>query len=104
MLSSILVNEKAVATDEVYWATENGQIFDCDYKNMNVFRVNTLYALLCEVPSTIGRMARPNNIVEKHRRRKSRTSISVSRRSRTNRSNLNESVDSDNGGNLQGKF
>ena len=61
------VNEKAVATDEVYYATENGQIFDCDYKNMNMFRKGTLYDLLSQVPSTIGRMSRPNNIVEKYR-------------------------------------
>jgi len=60
---------KAVATDEVYWATENGQIFDCDYRNMNMFRSTTLFDLLAEVPSTIGRMARPNNIIEKHRGR-----------------------------------
>ena len=63
-----IVNEKAVATDEVYYATENGQIFDVDYRNMNVFRKGTLYNLLCEVPSTIGRMARPNNIIDRNRR------------------------------------
>ena len=63
-----IVNEKAVATDEVYYATENGQIFDVDYHNMNVFRSGTLYNLLCEVPSTIGRMARPNNIIDRNRR------------------------------------
>lgn len=34
-----------------------------------MFRFGTLYSLLAEVPSTIGRMARPNNIVERHRRR-----------------------------------
>jgi hypothetical protein len=66
----LTVNEKAVATDEVYYATENGQIFDCDYKHMNMFRKGTLYDLLAEVPSTIGRMARPNNIVEKYRQKR----------------------------------
>jgi hypothetical protein len=60
-----------VATDEVYYATENGQILDVDYKNMNMFRKGTLYNLLVQVPSTIGRMARPNNIVEKYRRNRS---------------------------------
>mmetsp|Transcript_24689 Transcript_24689/g.30813 ORF Transcript_24689/g.30813 Transcript_24689/m.30813 type:complete len:101 (-) Transcript_24689:561-863(-) len=63
------INMKAVATDEVYWATENGQIFDCDYRNMNVFRRKTLFTLLTQVPTSIGRMARPNNIMERHRRR-----------------------------------
>ena len=42
----VLVNEKAVATDEVYYATEKGQLFDCDYRNMNMFRFGTLYDLL----------------------------------------------------------
>ena len=69
ILLPFIVNEKAVATDEVYYATENGQILDVDYKHMNMFRYGTLYSLLAQVPSTIGRMARPNNIVERHRRR-----------------------------------
>ena len=79
MCVSVIVNEKAVATDEVYYATENGQIFEVDYRNMNVFRKGTLYNLLCEVPSTIGRMARPNNIID--RRRNTRGDLSVERRS-----------------------
>jgi len=58
-----------VATDEVYYATENGQILDVDYKHMNMFRFGTLYSLLSKVPSTIGRMARPNNIVDKNRKK-----------------------------------
>ena len=66
------INEKAVATDEVYYATENGQILDCDFRHMNCFRQGILYKLLAEVPSTIGRMARPNNIVEARKRRQSR--------------------------------
>lgn len=57
-----------MATDEVYYATETGQILDCDYKHMNMFRKGTLYSLLAQVPSTIGRMSRPNNIVDRHRR------------------------------------
>ena len=64
----LIVNEKAVATDEVYYATEKGQLFDCDYRNMNMFRAGTLYSLLAKVPSTIGRMARPNNIIDRARR------------------------------------
>ena len=58
-----------MATDEVYFATENGQILDVDYHHMQVFRKSTLFSLLQQVPSTIGRMARPNNIVERHRNR-----------------------------------
>ena len=57
-----------MATDEVYYATEDGQILDCDYKHMNMFRKGTLYSLLTQVPSTIGRMSRPNNIIDKYRR------------------------------------
>ena len=71
-MSVSIVNNKAVATDDVYWATENGQIFDCDFYNMQMFRNSILYDLLVQVPTTIGRMARPNNIVERHRRRGSR--------------------------------
>lgn len=72
---------KAVATDEVYWATESGQILDCDYKNMNCFRKKTLYKLLTQVPSSIGRMARPNNIVERHRQRRADRRLSINQRS-----------------------
>lgn len=73
-----------MATDEVYFATENGQIFDCDYRNMNCFRKGTLYDLLAEVPSTIGRMSRPNNIVEKYRQKR-RQSMSYSQAGGRNR-------------------
>jgi len=82
---------KAVATDEVYWATENGQIFDCDFKNMNVFRKTTLYTLLTIVPSTIDRMGRPNNIVERHRNRRGTLgSLRLNRQSRAEGSQLND--------------
>ena len=60
----VLVNAAAVATDEVYFATENGQILDVNFRHMNLFRNSTLYSLLGEVTSTIGRMGRPNNAVE----------------------------------------
>ena len=90
-----VVNEKAVATDEVYYATENGQIFDCDYRHMNLFRTTTLYSLLCEVPSTIGRMARPNNIVERHRRRSHRSNSMAGGRSRVDGSAVDDSQLSD---------
>jgi len=53
-----------VATDEVYFATENGQILDVDYRNMALFRSQPLYTLLTGVTSTIGRLGRPNNAVE----------------------------------------
>ena len=58
------VNKAAVATDEVYFATENGQILDVDYRNMALFRSQPLYTLLTGVTSTIGRLGRPNNAVE----------------------------------------
>ena len=88
-----IVNEKAVATDEVYYATENGEIFDCDYRNMRQFRAGTLYALLSEVPSTIGRMARPNNIIDRHRK-KGRNTVNFSISKTQNRLN-NDSMDGD---------
>ena len=44
---------------------------------MNMFRKGTLYELLTQVPSTIGRMSRPNNIVEKYRQKR-RQSMSYS--------------------------
>ena len=56
-----------MATDEVYYATENGQILDVDYQHMNMFRFGTLYGLLAKVPSSIGRIGRPNNIVDCNR-------------------------------------
>jgi len=60
----ILVNAAAVATDEVYFATENGQILDVDYREMELFRKKPLYTLLNGVTSTIGRLGRPNNAIE----------------------------------------
>jgi len=42
---------------------------------MKMFRKGTLYDLLAQVPSTIGRMARPNNIIEKHRKNRRNTSV-----------------------------
>lgn len=92
-----LVNEKAVATDEVYYATEQGQIFDCDYKNMRMFRKGTLYSLLEQVPSTIGRMSRPNNIVDRYRARNRGYSITgKSGNARAEGSMNDDSVLSDN--------
>ena len=46
---------------------------------MNVFRKGTLFSLLEQVPSTIGRMARPNNIIEQNRRRARNDSVSLGR-------------------------
>ena len=89
-----VVNEKAVATDEVYFATENGQIFDCDYRNMNCFRKDTLFELLAQVPSTIGRMSRPNNIVEKYRQKR-RQSLSYSQAGGRNRADGSMADDSE---------
>ena len=48
---------------------------------MNLFRKGTLYDLLTQVPSTIGRMSRPNNIVEKYRQKR-RQSMSYSQAGR----------------------
>jgi len=40
---------------------------------MNMFRFGTLYGLLAKVPSTIGRMARPNNIIDRNRQKGNRS-------------------------------
>ena len=37
---------KAVETDDVYWATEKGQILDIGFHQMGTFRKTTLYGLL----------------------------------------------------------
>lgn len=42
---------------------------------MKMFRKGTLYDLLAQVPSTIGRMARPNNIIERNRQKRRNTSV-----------------------------
>jgi hypothetical protein len=63
-----LVNEAAVATEECYYATEKGQILDINFREMNLFRHQTLYSLLKEVESTIGRIGRPNAAIEQARR------------------------------------
>jgi len=57
-----------VVTDEVYYATENGQILDLDYHEMNSFRDTTLHSLLIQATSIVGRMGRPNNAIERSRR------------------------------------
>jgi len=48
---------------------------------MKMFRKGTLYALLSEVPSTIGRMARPNNIIDRHRKQRNTVNYSGAGRS-----------------------
>ena len=88
-----------MATDEVYFATENGQIFDCDYRNMNCFRRSTLFELLAQVPSTIGRMSRPNNIVEKYRQKR-RQSMSYSQAGGRNRADGSMAGDSEMSGRI----
>lgn len=37
---------KAVETDDVYYATEKGQIVDISFHQMGTFRTTTLYGLL----------------------------------------------------------
>ena len=64
-----LVNEAAVATEEVYFATEKGQILDVSFRNMTTFRSTPLYSLLGEVETSIGRLGRPNAAVEQARRK-----------------------------------
>lgn len=68
--SYYIVNEKAVATDEVYFASENGCIFDVDYRNMCLFRKSTLASLIDQTETTIGRLGRPNNIMDRSRNRR----------------------------------
>jgi hypothetical protein len=58
------INEKSVATDEVYLATEEGVILDTDYRHMQLFRESTLAGLITQTKTTIGRLGRPNNIIE----------------------------------------
>lgn len=53
-----------MATDEVYFATEEGVILDVDYRNMHLFRKSTLASLINQTKTTIGRLGRPNNIIE----------------------------------------
>ena len=79
----VLVNAAAVATDEVYYATETGQILDVDYRDMRLFRKTPLYTLLGGVTSTIGRLGRPNNAIEfvKRQRDAARDRSSIIRRS-----------------------
>ena len=77
--SYYIVNETAVATDEVYFATEHGCILDVDYLNMCLFRKTTLHSLIEQTETTIGRMNRPNNIMERagNRRAQGDRSFSV---------------------------
>jgi len=44
------INDKAVATDDVYFANEKGQILDVDFLEMKLFRDTTLAGLLEEAP------------------------------------------------------
>ena len=53
-----------MATDEVYFATEEGVILDVDYRHMHLFRKSTLASLITQTKTTIGRLGRPNNIIE----------------------------------------
>ena len=68
--SYYIVNETAVATDEVYFATENGCILDVDYLNMCLFRNSTLHSLIEQTETTVNRMNRPNNIMDRSRNRR----------------------------------
>jgi len=45
-LFHFLAKGKAVETDDVYWATEKGQILDIGFHQMGTFRKTTLYGLL----------------------------------------------------------
>ena len=53
-----------MATDEVYFASEDGVILDVDYRHMHLFRNSTLAGLINQTKTTIGRLGRPNNIIE----------------------------------------
>lgn len=45
-LFHFLAKGKAVETDDVYYATEKGQIVDISFHQMGTFRTTTLYGLL----------------------------------------------------------
>lgn len=45
-IHNCVVNEKSVATDEVYFASEDGVILDVDYRHMHLFRNSTLAGLI----------------------------------------------------------
>ena len=76
--SYYIVNETAVATDEVYFATEHGCILDVDYLNMCLFRKTTLHSLIEQTETTIGGMNRPNNIMDRSRNRRAQGERSYS--------------------------
>ena len=65
----IIVNDKTVATDEVYFATEQGCILDVDYRHMSLFRKTTTHSLLAQTETSIARMSRPNNIIDRRKNR-----------------------------------
>ena len=74
----IIVNDKTVATDEVYFATEHGCILVVDFHNMCLFRKTTLHNLIEQTETTIARMGRPNNIMDRARNRRDRDDMSFS--------------------------
>jgi hypothetical protein len=44
------VNERSVATDDSYFARENGQIVDVDFSHIKLFRNQTLHKLIEQTP------------------------------------------------------
>ena len=52
-----IATEKAVATDDVYYCNEKGQILDIDFRKYKTFREGTLFSLLEVTP--VDRRNRP---------------------------------------------
>jgi hypothetical protein len=47
-----IATDKAVATDDVYYCNEKGQILDIDFRKFKTFREGTLFGLLEETTVT----------------------------------------------------
>lgn len=55
---STLENEKAIWTEDVYFATETGKILEVDFRKALLFRSTTLYSLLMQAPQSYSRINR----------------------------------------------
>ena len=55
---SPLVNSRAVATEDVYFATESGKILEINFTKNAFFRESTLFSLLVKAPQSYARINR----------------------------------------------
>ena len=53
-----VVNSRAVATEDVYFATESGKILEVNYMKNAFFRDSTLFSLLVKAPQSYARINR----------------------------------------------